>query len=243
MEGNASADEMMPILIYTVTKACVGQYYSNLQYISRYRDQHALASDRAYHFTSLLAVATFIERMDQSSLVIDEKEYQQRMEESIMHLNEAALKEQDDELTAQQLTSDECLAFELSRHSTIHPEVSTTEDQFRQDALRLFLQVKEKIKVGASKSIELLGDLMERAEAKIKDTIGSRPSSPEVGKLDSPTLRERILAEEDDYQLQLAMALSLSEQEHSGNKMHISESGNLAEQSRLVNVDDDPSTL
>lgn len=219
----------MPILIYAMIKAQVPQLHSNLQYVNRYRDQRALASDRAYHFTSLLAVATFIERLDQSALVIDANEYGQLMETAVMRLNEAALLEQEEEALTTQMMHDEKLAQTLGRgqkpnevggSSTSPPPSPRLEtDQLKVEATRLFLDVKEKIRLGASKSIEYLGDLMDKAEARIRGNSNSNsnmasPPPPSTTVDLSEEQRAAALAEEDEFQLQLAMALSLSEQEH-----------------------------
>lgn len=249
---------MMPILIYAMIKAQVPQLYSNLQYINRYRDQRALASDRAYHFTSLLAVATFIERLDQSALVIGVNEYEQRMETAVMCLNEAALLAQEDEALTTQMIHDEKLAQTLERRpkpnemgpSTSPPSSPRLEtDQLKVEATRLFLDVKEKIRLGASKSIEYLGDLMDKAEARIRGNSNSNsnrsspPPPPTTVDLNEEQ-RAAALAEEDEFQLQLAMALSLSEQEYhqtagEGNKgRDLSPADNITGSVELVDVSD-----
>lgn len=206
----ASADEIMPILILTIIKANVAQFYSNLHYISRYRDQRALASDNAYHFTSLLAVSTFIEKMNQESLVIAEEEYNAKMEEAIMKLNEQTIKIEEDESVAREWQ----LMEEQNRQERQQAKTMSSETQFKDDATRVLLNVKEKVKLSASKSIDYLSKLMDDAEAKIKAAISSSDNSPQEDPEADRVARERALLDEDEFQLQLAMALSISEQEY-----------------------------
>lgn len=252
---------MMPTLIYAMVKAQVPQLHSNLQYISRYRDQRALASDRAYHFTSLLAAATFIECLDQAALLIDAGEYEQLMEAAVMRLNETAILAQEDEALAAQMAHDERLAHHLETSQTNHSKRSSTSpsapssprleaEQLKAEATRLFLDVKEKIRLGASRSIEYLGDLMDKAEARIKGSSGSNsnPSSPPPPTAADLSEEQRTvaLAEEDEFQLQLAIALSLSEHEHrqmAGASDKDSASIDAAGSAELIDVSDEASPL
>lgn len=232
-EASPSADDTMPVLIYTVLKAQVGQLHSNLQYISRYRDPKHLASDSAYHFTTLLAVCTFIERMDRESLVIGDEEYTARMEVAIMELNGKTLATDEHAESAGWLAAggegegegqEEEEEEERRGHATLRAPPTTTaaapplplptESRFKDDAARVFVQVREKIKLGASKSMDYLGRLMEEAEAAVRAAVNSGSSSPPS---DAGAATDRIAKgeqEEEEFELQLAMALSLSEQEY-----------------------------
>ena len=201
--GELSADEMIPGLIFTILKARVGQFYSNLQYISRFRDQRQLASLQAYHFTSLLAVATFVEKMDQNSLIISETEYTQRMEEGMLLINAMKREEQENERRAEDFST---LQGGSSNAET--PPLSP-DARFREEAAKLYVNVKQKLKVGASKSIDYLGKLVDEAETHIKAALGSEEGSPKTP--DPATIQ--AMADEEEFQLQLAMALSISELE------------------------------
>ena len=213
--GGASADEIMPVLIFTLLRGRVAQLNSNLQYISRYRDPKELASEKAYHFTSLLAAASFIEKMDQKSLVIEEDEYSRRMEEAIMKLNEHTINEEEDELLARRFTNHSGGAASTRRSTATDSSASPTqrtggprspELRIKEEAGKVF----EKIKLGASKSIDYLGKLMDEAEAKLARTMDSMGGSPRQ-EPDAHTLK--AMRDEEEFELQLAMALSLSEQE------------------------------
>lgn len=202
-----SADEIMPLLIYCLLKAQVSHLHSNLQYISRFRNQRELASDKAYHFTSLLAATTFIEKMDASTLIIDAVEYGELTQNEIDKLGDQPLP----------LTPGDDHDYNITSPTS---RLVTSEDQFKAEATRLLQSVKEKLKLGASRSIEYIGELMDRAEAKLK-AIGSPPGHTSDHHDDAEQMqsvtgedRDRILAEEDEFQMQLAMALSLSEIEY-----------------------------
>lgn len=201
--GELGADEMIPGLIFVILKCRVGQFYSNLQYISRYRDPRQLASLHAYHFTSLLAVATFIEKMDQKSLLIDEEEYDQRMEEGMMRINAKELDERENE----RLAAD--LAHLSTPPQTAKTPLMSPDARFREEAAKLYVNVKQKLKVGATKSIDYLGKLMDDAETHLKAAFDSGKGSPRTP--DPATLK--AMEDEEEFQLQLAMALSISEQE------------------------------
>ncbi|PJF16527.1 Vps9p [Paramicrosporidium saccamoebae] len=212
---DASADEIMPIQILAILKSKVSHFHSNLQYVSRYRDQRKLASDSAYHFTSLLAVSSFIERMDQQSLVISDEEFNERMEEANRQNVESA-----SEFVAEPRRSD---PLPTDRRQ----DQGMSQDQFKEEATKVYISVKEKVKLGASKSIDYLGKLMTEAEAKIKAAISSGSASP------AQEEREQMMRNEDEFQLQLAMALSLSEQECRANNLDKS-----AEKGQLIEIQD-----
>lgn len=215
----ASADEIMPVLIFVILKAKIVQLYSNLQYISRYRDPRALFSDKAYHFTSLLAATTFIERMDQKCLVISEDDYNVNMETAVMKLNEGVVNVEEDQKLAFKLAVDDS-----SSPVSIYQKTSTPPDvKFKEEATKVFENVKEKLWIGASKSIDYLGKLMDEAEASIKAVVNSGTTSPvhsvkQGDDDDEETTTRQALIDEDEYQLQLAMAISLSEKEFIENK-------------------------
>jgi hypothetical protein len=201
----------MPVLIFVLLKAKIAQINSNLQYISRYRDPKELANEKAYHFTSLLAAASFIERMDQASLIISEEEYDARMEDAIMKINENSIHAEEDERLARKFaalaSTERPHSPPASRRPSLSPEI-----KFKEEATKVFENVKEKLKLGASKSIDYLGKLMDEAEVSLGRAMNSGGTSP----IQSPATDEQVkraMHDEDEFQLQLAMALSISEQE------------------------------
>lgn len=213
---DAGADELLPVLIFALLKSRIAQLHSNLQYISRFRDGRVLAGERGgYLFTGLLAASTFIEGMEQQSLLVGEQEYAERMEEGMMRLNARTLDEQEAAASVRACVGLEEAGADRGRAPPpppLDPETGaplSPDARLREEATRLYHNVKEKVKLGASKSFDYLGKLMDEAEAQIKAAINSGDATPQVA--DPQT--DRALKDEDEFQLQLAMALSLSEQE------------------------------
>lgn len=210
-----SADELMPVLIYVLVKSQMIHLQANLQYISRYRAPKMLTRSSAYSFTTLLAAASFIERMDHTVLVLDAPKYEEMVcgaEAAAICAYEAAKRESatSTSITSQQQGShakSAAMGSEIPREPLIPVEL-------RQEATELFRTVKEGLKVGANKSMNLFERLLEEAEAKIKAVVQSDPSSPLPEAEMGAEERERALRAEEEEQLQLALALSLSEQTH-----------------------------
>lgn len=77
-----SADELLPICIYTVLRARVGNLQSCLQYISRfYNPARLLSGEAGYYFTTLCCAVAFIERIDAAALHISQAEFERHMAE------------------------------------------------------------------------------------------------------------------------------------------------------------------
>lgn len=79
-ENPPGADEFLPVLIYVTIKANPPQLHSNLLYIQRYRHQSRLVSEAAYFYTNLVSAESFIENIDATSLSLDEKEFERKMQ-------------------------------------------------------------------------------------------------------------------------------------------------------------------
>jgi len=189
---SSSADELVPLLIYALISTEVPHLHCHLQYIARYRHPRA-SSVSAYHFTSILAAASFIEeKLDLSTLVITEEEYKEQIaasQERIKHEDEA------NELARQQ---------EAEQIPIIQRSQQLIRDSDLEKAGRVLGAVKEKLRVGAARSMDYLGKFLDEAETAIRSTIGSD---------NEETTRKEALQAEDEFQMQLAMALSLSELE------------------------------
>lgn len=71
---SSSADEIMPMLIYTlITSPAEGiNVMSNLFFIQRFRDENKIDGEAAYCLTNLEAAITFLETVDLASLRADE---------------------------------------------------------------------------------------------------------------------------------------------------------------------------
>ena len=75
-EGKAAgADDFLPHLIFTVIRANPPNLYSNVEYISRYRNPSKMHQEFGYYFTQLASVVPFLEGLSHKSLTISEAEF------------------------------------------------------------------------------------------------------------------------------------------------------------------------
>lgn len=102
-ENPPGADEFLPVLIYVVIKANPPQLHSNLLYIQRYRQQSRLVSEAAYFYTNLVSAESFIENLDATSLSMDEKEFEIKMQAARRNLDGMMSHSHAAELVSQQL--------------------------------------------------------------------------------------------------------------------------------------------
>jgi hypothetical protein len=153
--------------------------------------------------------------MDQQSLVISDEEFNERMEAANLHVQNV------------ESVAAAGSAAEIPQVNSITADQTMSQDQFKEEATKVYISVKEKVKLGASKSIDYLGKLMNEAEAKIKAAMNSGSASPTQNE------HEQMMKNEDEFQLQLAMALSISEQEYRDNSLEKS-----ADAEQLVEIQD-----
>jgi hypothetical protein len=71
-----SADEFLPLLIYTILKTNPAKLHSNIEYISNYRNPEKLTSEYGYYLTNMIAATSFILKLDRNSLTIEQEEYE-----------------------------------------------------------------------------------------------------------------------------------------------------------------------
>lgn len=77
-----SADDSLPIIIYVVVKAQPERMHSNLNYISRFRDQEKMMSKSGFCFSQIQSAIEFIERVREHRLNLTPEEFNRRMEGS-----------------------------------------------------------------------------------------------------------------------------------------------------------------
>eukprot|EP00286_Rhodomonas_abbreviata_P022398 CAMPEP_0181298006 /NCGR_PEP_ID=MMETSP1101-20121128/5553_1 /TAXON_ID=46948 /ORGANISM="Rhodomonas abbreviata, Strain Caron Lab Isolate" /LENGTH=515 /DNA_ID=CAMNT_0023403001 /DNA_START=258 /DNA_END=1801 /DNA_ORIENTATION=+ len=77
----ASADDFLPIFIYTVLKAQTWRLHSTLEYISLFRNPKQFGGERQYYLVQLQTALAFISHMDGKSLSMEEEEFDRRLKE------------------------------------------------------------------------------------------------------------------------------------------------------------------
>lgn len=83
-----SADAFIPLLIYTVLKASPEHLVSNVQYITRFRNQDKLSGEAGYYMSSLMGAVQFVENLDRTNLTISDKEFEANVEAAVSSFQE-----------------------------------------------------------------------------------------------------------------------------------------------------------
>jgi hypothetical protein len=71
----ATADDFLPLLIYTILKANPSNLHSTLEYIQYFRHPDRLAGADEYLFTNLQSAVSFVQEINASVLTVSEEEY------------------------------------------------------------------------------------------------------------------------------------------------------------------------
>lgn len=73
--SGVGTDDSLPLIIYIVLKAKPKRFYSNLNYILKYRHQSKMIGLKGFVFQQFQSAASFIEGLDEKCLTIDKNEY------------------------------------------------------------------------------------------------------------------------------------------------------------------------
>lgn len=224
--GRLNADVLMPLIIMALIRARPARLYSNLQYIARFRNAKYAMGETAYNMTTLMAAMTFIEKLDQSALKVDETDFTQSMEASVAAYNEELLQRQEAELKrheeemaqkeAEMIRSDWEAHEEQRGHSPQIRRSSSAElkmliGDLEENGSKLMQKVRDSSFVKQGKGF--FQDFLTEAKSAVKSLVDESDEEDTGIKKTSSEQKKRTLEEEEEYQLQLALALSLSENE------------------------------
>lgn len=73
--SGVGTDDSLPLIIYIIIKAQPKRLHSNLNYISKFRQQTKMIGMKGFVFQQFQSAASFIEELDERSLTIDKNEY------------------------------------------------------------------------------------------------------------------------------------------------------------------------
>ncbi|KAK8196732.1 hypothetical protein M8818_006899 [Zalaria obscura] len=93
-KSDQSADAFVPLLIYTVIKANPDHLVSNVQYITRFRNQDKLGGEAGYYISSLMGVISFVENLDRTNLTISDDEFERNVEAAVSTIAEGHRKDE-----------------------------------------------------------------------------------------------------------------------------------------------------
>lgn len=194
--SSSNADDLLPQLIVGILQAQPTKLMDDLAYIQRYRDPQQLKSAQGYLFTNCLAACQFIRSLDVDELAFPgleadgdgEKEREERRRKVEEVLNESAKP-----TTANAYTRSPSL------------DMAKLEER----ASRVLGTIKQ------SRPVQGLKRFLGEAESAIREGIDAvMSSSDDESELQGDDeKKKKEEAAEEEFQLQLAMALSLSEQD------------------------------
>jgi hypothetical protein len=220
-----NADTLMPLVIVCLVRARPEKLYSNLQYISRFRNQTYLASRTSYNLTTLTAALSFIEKLDKSALLIEEEEYDKLLELTVAKYNAESLERQEEEdrehaeemarREAEMIRADHA-AQEAQRKESPPKMQRSSSTEFKallgdleQNGTKLFQKVRQSSFMKQSK--DLFSEFVSEAKTVVQSLVDESDDEPTERNMDVETQRTR--QEQEEYELQLAIAISLSEAE------------------------------
>lgn len=78
-ETSPGAEEVFPLLVFTIIKGKIPKLKSNLNYYILFRHASRIESQEDYYLQTLSAVIKFIDNLSSSNLAIDSKDYEQHI--------------------------------------------------------------------------------------------------------------------------------------------------------------------
>eukprot|EP00123_Amoebidium_parasiticum_P013034 comp21722_c0_seq2/m.30711 comp21722_c0_seq2/g.30711 ORF comp21722_c0_seq2/g.30711 comp21722_c0_seq2/m.30711 type:complete len:636 (-) comp21722_c0_seq2:382-2289(-) len=78
-DAPATADDLLPVMIYVILKTNPPNLQSHLSFIERYRNRHRFGSEQAYYDTTVRSAVAFVENMTEKHLKIDPAEYEREL--------------------------------------------------------------------------------------------------------------------------------------------------------------------
>ena len=127
-DSSASADAVLPALIYTLIRSPPEgtNFISNLQYIQRFRNASKIDGEAAYCLTNFEAAISFLETVDLASLRADEKpEGPVRSSSSSSKLNSDMIPIRDDNITSAENAGAHKPTIAVSDHPLSSPTKSS----------------------------------------------------------------------------------------------------------------------
>lgn len=221
-----NADFLMPLIILSLIKARPTRLYSNLQYIMRFRSQSTISGEASYQLTSLVAAASFIEKLDRKALKVEQAEFDTHMEDAVARFNAESIKQQEEarrlhememaQKEAEMLRADQAAKAAEKNERRSMSRSSSTEfkallEDFGENSSKLVQRVRQSSILQQSKG--LFSEFVTEAKSVVKSLVDESDEEQSSGS--KPVRVGRTIDEEEEYQLQLALALSLSEAEAS----------------------------
>ncbi len=161
-------------------------------YISRFRAPERISGEAAYFFTHLMAAIEFIEKMDRQALKIDEESYEKYMETAISDFNQHEHKLSE--------------SPESSESASFNEKLDLAEAK----AEEFFSKAKEAFKV--------TGERANQAFYSFKESNLAKKSMEKFNNFLKDFKREAEEQTEDDFDLQLAKAISIIDLEDNKDK-------------------------
>jgi len=85
-EGSGGADEALPIMIYTVLKACPRRIFTNSNYIEFFRDSGKMQAEKGYCFIQLKSSVMTIKNINYEFLRVTKEAYDELVNEKLQEL-------------------------------------------------------------------------------------------------------------------------------------------------------------